>query len=73
MCNFHQEGVFLSKILDCDGENVRLFIRGGHCFERLRLCSADMTTIPLNTRSYNGDWLDTDIMEAIAKSKGIVI
>ena len=31
------------------------------------------TTIPLNTRSYNGDWLDTDIMEAIAKSKGIVI
>ena len=31
------------------------------------------TTIPLNIRSYNGDWLDTDIMEAIAKSKGIVI
>ena len=22
---------------DCNGENVRLFIRGGHCFERLRL------------------------------------
>ena len=32
-----------------------------------------VAAIPLNTRSYNGDWLDTDIMEAIAKSKGIVI
>ncbi|MBR60737.1 MAG: hypothetical protein CMA84_05935 [Euryarchaeota archaeon] len=74
MCNFHQEGVFLSKKYWV--AMVKMFgysLEEGTVLNDYDYVQPIKTTIPLNTRSYNGDWLDTDIMEAIAKSKGIVI